>query len=149
MATSIMGTFKFTAAKKQVQLSPVQNRRAKLIQKLDEQIAIAQGMISGTAYTVNKITSFINDKGEEEITEVAKRLKNWWFMTDNGKLALTVRYGAKTLALNAKGMTAIEVADLDELVAVLTKLKAACDAGELDAAMETASAKLRAGFTTH
>ena len=50
------------------------------------------------------------------------------------------------LTLNAKGMTAIEVADLDELVAVLGKLKAACDAGELDASIEAASSKLRAGF---
>jgi hypothetical protein len=57
-----------------------------------------------------------------------------------------VRYGARVLTLNAKGMTAIEVADLDELVAVLGKLKAAVDAGELDTAIEAASSKLRAGF---
>jgi len=80
---------------------------------------------------------------------VAKRLKYWWFALENGKLALTVRYGARVLALNTKGMTAIEVADLDELVAVLGKLKAACDAGELDTAIEAASSKLREGFTTH
>ena len=148
MATSILGTLKFTTAKKQAQLSPVQNRRAKLCKKLDEQIAIAQGMISGVAYTANKITSFINEKGEEEITEVAKRLKVWWFMTDNGKLALTLKYGARQLEL-AKGKNAIEVADLEELVAVLTKLKMAVDAGEIDSAIEAASAKLRAGFKTH
>ena len=91
MATSILGTLKFTTAKKPTQLSPVQNRRNKLIQKLDEQIAIAQGLQTGTPYVANKITSFINEKGEEEITEVAKRLKYWWFALENGKLALTVR----------------------------------------------------------
>jgi hypothetical protein len=148
MATSILGTLKFTTAKKPTQLSPVQNRRNKLCKKLDEQIAIAQGLITGTPYVANKITSFINEKGEEEITEVAKRLKYWWFALENGKLALTVRYGARTLEL-AKGKSAIEVADLDELVAVLGKLKAACDAGEMDAMIEAASSKLRDGFTTH
>ena len=80
MATSILGTLKFTTAKKPTQLSPFQNRRNKLIQKLDEQIAIAQGLQTGKPYVANKITSFINDKGEEEITEVAKRLKYWWFV---------------------------------------------------------------------
>ena len=148
MATSILGTLKFTTAKKPTQLSPVQNRRNKLCKKLDEQIAIAQGLQTGTPYVANRITSFINEKGEEEITEVAKRLKYWWFALENGKLALTVRYGARTLEL-AKGKSAIEVADLDELVAVLGKLKAACDAGEMDAIIEAASAKLRDGFTTH
>ena len=148
MATSILGTLKFTTAKKPTQLSPVQNRRNKLCKKLDEQIAIAQGKLAGTIYTANKIVTFVNDKGEEEVTEVAKRLREWWFMTDNGKYALTVRYGARTLEL-AKGKSAIEVADLDELVAVLGKLKAAVDAGEMDAIIEAASAKLRDGFTTH
>jgi hypothetical protein len=146
MATSILGTLKFTTAKKPTQLSPVQNRRNKLCKKLEEQIAIAQGLQTGIPYVANKITSFINEKGEEEITEVAKRLKYWWFALENGKLALTVRYGARTLVLNSKNATAIEVADLDELVAVLGKLKAAVDAGELDTAIETASSKLRAGF---
>ena len=148
MATSILGTLKFTTAKKPTQLTPVQNRRNKLCKKLDEQIAIAQGKLGGTIYTANKIVTFVNDKGEEEVTEVAKRLREWWFMTDNGKLALTVRYGARTLEL-AKGKSAIEVADLNELVVVLGKLKAAVEAGELDAAIEAASSKLRDGFTTH
>ena len=148
MATSILSALKFTTAKKTAQLSPVKNRRAKLCKKLDEQIAITQGKLAGTIYTANKIVTFVNDKGEEEVTEVAKRLREWWFMTDNGKLALTVHYGARTLEL-AKGKSAIEVADLDELVVVLGKLKAAVQAGELDAAIEAASSKLRDGFTTH
>ena len=146
MATSILGTLKFTTAKKPTQLSPVQNRRNKLCKKLDEQIALVMGKKNGTIYTANKIVTFVNDKGEEEVTEVAKRLREWFFVTDNGKYALTVRYGARTLVLNNKNATAIEVADLDELVAVLGKLKAAVDAGELDTAIEAASLKLRAGF---
>lgn len=148
MATSILGTLKFTTAKKPAQLTPVQNRRNKLIQQLDQQIAIAQGKLNGTIYTVNKISTFVNDKGEEEVTEVAKRLREWFFMTDNGKYALTVRYGARTLELT-KGKSAIEVATLAELVTALETVKAATEAGELDAAIDAASSKLRDGFTTH
>lgn len=148
MATGILGTLKFTTAKKPAQLSPVQNRRAKLCKKLDEQIALVMGKKNGTIYTINKIVTFVNDKGEEEVTEVAKRLREWFFMTDNGKYALTVRYGARTLEL-AKGKSAIEVATLEELVTALETVKAATQAGELDVAIEAVSSKLRDGFTTH
>lgn len=148
MATSILGTFKFTTAKKTVQLSPVHSRRAKLCKKLDEQIAIAKGKQSGTAYVINKISTFVNENGDSETVTVPKRLKEWFWGIEGGKFALTVRYGARTLALNAKGMTAIEIADVDELVNVLVKLKAAVDAGELDAAIENASGSLRQGFST-
>lgn len=145
MATSILGALKFTTAKKPTQLSPVQNRRGKLSKKLDEQIAIAKGKQSGTPYVTNKLSTVVNENGEEEIVEVPKRLKEWWFATDNGKLALTVRYGARVLEL-AKGKNAVEVANLSELVATLELVKTAVEAGELDAAIEAASVKLRAGF---
>ena len=145
MATSILGALKFTTAKKPTQLSPVQNRRGKLSKKLDEQIAIAKGKQSGTPYVTNKLSTVVNENGEEEIVEVPKRLKEWWFATDNGKLALAVRYGARTLELS-KGKNAVEVANLSELVATLELVKTAVEAGELDAAIEAASVKLRAGF---
>ncbi len=146
MATSILAALKFTTAKKPTQLSPVQNRRAKLCKKLDEQMAIAKGRQSGTLYVVNKISTVVNANGEEEVVEVPKRLKEWWFATDGGKLALTVRYGARVLTLNAKGMAAIEVAGIDDLVTTLEAVKAAVVAGELDAAIDSASGSLRQGF---
>jgi hypothetical protein len=77
--------------------------------------------------------------------EVAKRVKQWWFTADNGKLALSVRYGALLLEL-AKGKYAVEVASEKELVPTLEIIKAAVLAGELDTAIDAASNKLRAGF---
>ncbi len=65
--------------------------------------------------------------------------------TDNGKLAINLRYGARMLEL-AKGKFAIEVASEKELVPTLEALKSIAAAGELDAAIETASVKLREGF---
>ena len=77
--------------------------------------------------------------------EVNTRIKQWWFTTDSGKLALSVRYGARLLEL-AKGKFAVELASEKELVPTLEIIKAAVLAGELDAAMEIASVKLRNGF---
>jgi len=64
---------------------------------------------------------------------------------DNGKIALTVRYGAKVLEL-VKNKNAIEVASASELVKTLELVKTATAAGELDDAIAAASAKLRSGF---
>ena len=147
MAT-LLSTLKLTASKKPAQLPPVQIRRNKLCKKLIEQIEMVKAAQSGTQYIVNKLRTFENEKGEQEIIEVPKRLKEWWFVTSEGKLALSVRYGARTLEL-AKGKTAIEVASMDDLVGVLETVKAAVAAGELDTAIDAASGSLRKGFTTH
>ena len=47
----------------------------------------------------------------------------------------------------AKGKSAVEVAGPQELIKTLEALKAAVEAGELDAAIDTASQSLREGFT--
>jgi len=49
--------------------------------------------------------------------------------------------------LLGKGKTAVELASAKELVATLETISAAVNAGELDAAMEAASTKLRSAFT--
>ena len=77
--------------------------------------------------------------------EAVKRVKEWFWVNETGKLNLAVRYGSKVLEL-AKGKNAIELTTGDELIAVLAKLKAAVLAGELDAQIEAASGALRAGF---
>jgi len=46
----------------------------------------------------------------------------------------------------AKGKPSVEVASGPELVKALESIKAAVEAGELDAQIETASASLRSGF---
>jgi hypothetical protein len=61
------------------------------------------------------------------------------------KLALSVRYGARLLEL-AKGKFAVEVASDKELMPTLELIKAAVLNRELDAAIDAASSKLRAGF---
>jgi hypothetical protein len=56
-----------------------------------------------------------------------------------------VRYGTKVLEL-AKGKYAVEVAAEKDLVATLDVIKAVVLAGELDAAIDAAANKLKAGF---
>ena len=141
-----MSTLKLTAAQKPTQMSPVQQRRNKLAKRLWEQIELAKAQQAGTQYTATKFRT-ITDKetGLRKQVETNKRVKAWWFVADNGKLSLSVRYGTKVLEL-ARGKHAVEVGAEKDLVGVLDVIKTAVLAGELDTAIENAANKLRDGF---
>ena len=133
-------------AKKQVRLNPQQHRRNKLAAKIDEQIKIAEAKLNGTAYQPTKRKTVINQQtGEMSSFETTKRVKEWWWTNDNGKLLLSIRYGSKLIEL-AKNKNAVEVADFSALVEALTVIKQAVLNGELDAQIDAASGALRAGF---
>ncbi len=74
-----------------------------------------------------------------------KRIKQWWFTSDTGRVCLHIRYGNRVLDL-AKGKNSVEVGTAQELVSTLETVRAAVAAGELDAQIETASAAVRARF---
>jgi hypothetical protein len=142
-----LNTLKLTAALKPQQVSPVQQRRNKLVRRIEEQIELASALLQGKHFSAVKVRN-ITDKetGLRCAVESSKRVKAWWFKQDNGKLALSVRYGAKVLEL-AKGKFAVEVAAEKELVTTLEVVKSAVEAGELDTAIENAAGKLRDGFS--
>ena len=143
MAT--LTSLKLSAAQKNNSLTGAQVRRTKMLKAIGEQIAIAKAVQAGAQPIITKLRSVTTETGERTLVETNKRVKQWWFATDNGKLAINLRYGARMLEL-AKGKFAIEVASEKELVPTLEALKSIAAAGELDAAIETASVKLREGF---
>jgi hypothetical protein len=143
---STIAGLKLVASKKSRSLSPIQQRRNKLAAKIHEQWELYTARQAGTIYAPRRLRTITNRQtGERATVEVIKRVKEWFWISESGKINLSVRYGSKTLEL-AKGKNAIELANGDELVAVLEKLKAAVVAGELDAQIEAASGALRAGF---
>ena len=78
---------------------------------------------------------------------MAKTVKAWTFIADNGKLCVHIRYGARVLEL-AKGKSAIELASSKDVVPALELIKTAVSNGELDAQIEAASTALRKGFSS-
>ena len=144
MAT--LATLKLSTAVKPTQMSVIQVRRNKLVKRLWEQMELAKAQQAGTHFAPIKFRSIADPTtGLRKQVEVAKRVKQWWFTADNGKLSLSVRYGSKILEL-AKSKYAVELASEKELVPTLEIIKAAVLAGELDSAIDAASNKLRAGF---
>jgi hypothetical protein len=138
---------KLVAIKKNRTLSPVAHRRNKLVNKLHEQIELCEAQKAGEIYAPRRLRTVTNKQTGERVTvEAVKRVKEWFWINDAGKINLAVRYGSKVLTLNSKGANAIELGSGDELIAALHALKAAALAGELDAQIEAASGALRAGF---
>ena len=143
---SALSTLKLVAARKPQQMPTIQLRRNKLSNKLWEQIQLAKSQISGQPFVVTRFRSVKDpETGLRRQVEMPKRIRAWWFVTENGKVCVSIRYGSWTLEL-AKGKPSVEVASGEELVKALTAIKAAVEAGELDAQIETASASLRSGF---
>jgi hypothetical protein len=146
MATATLAGLKLTATQKSSSINPVQHRRNKMSRRLKEQIHLAKAEVAGNQFSASKFRTIIDSEtGLRKQIEVPKRVKAWWFATDNGKTAISIRYGARVLEL-AKGKFCIEIASATELVPTLEVIKNAIEAGELDEQLESAAKKLREGF---
>ena len=138
---------KLITAKRQTAINPVQFRRNKLSQRVQEQIALAQAAVEQRIYVKQRHRSVKDEHGIRSTVATQVRVKQWWFEQEGGKLALFIRYGSKIIALSPKS-NAVECAALTDVLQALKVVKAAVEAGELDAQITAASEKLREGFTS-
>jgi len=143
---SVLSNLKLVDVKKPRNMPLIVIRRNKLSSKLWEQIQLAKSQLEGTQFVVTKFRS-VKDRetGLRKQVEVPKRIKPWWFQSDEGRVCVSVKYGSWTLEL-AKGKPSVEVASGEDLIKALESIKAAVEAGELDEQIELASAGLRSGF---
>ena len=143
---SALESLKLTTAKKPTHMPAIVIRRNKLSSKLWEQIQLAKSQMDGTPFVVTKFKS-VKDKetGLRRQVEIPKRIREWWFKNEAGKVCVSVKYGTKVIEL-AKGKHSIEVDSAQNLVKALELVKQAVEAGELDAQIESASGALKLGF---
>lgn len=144
---STLNSLKLVVSKKLQTVSPIVARRNKLCSKLDEQLNLCEAKKEGKAYSPTYIKTVVNKQtGERVIAETTKRVREWFWINESGKINLAVKYGAKTLPLNRKGANAIEITDGDELIATLKTLKVMVANGELDEAINEMSLATRKAF---
>jgi len=144
----MLANLKLVTSKREQGTNPVLHRRTKLSVKLGDQILLAEAKRDGRTYAPTRLKTAINRvTGERATFESQKLIREWWYINGAGKINLVVKYGSKPISFDAKGTkNAIEVNSGDELIAALTTIKAAVDAGELDQQIESASSALRARF---
>ena len=143
---STLNSLKLVAATKPRNMPAIVMRRNKLSSRIWEQIQLAKSQLDGTQFVVTKYKT-VKDRetGIRKQVEVPKRIKPWWFQSEEGKVCVAVKYGSWTLEL-AKGKSSVEVASAEELVKALESIKTAVEAGELDQQIDAASTGLRSGF---
>ena len=141
-----LSALKLVTSKRQQGNSPQFARRQKLSNKLDEQIQLAKAQQSGTEFSPVKIRTVKDEAtGESRKVEVPKKLKPWWWTGENGKLCITVRYGARTLEI-VEGKNAIETDSIADVITSLQVIRTAVASGELDKRIEAVTSKIKDGM---
>ena len=142
-----MSELKLVTSKKQSTSSPVVNRRLKLLAKIQEQIELCTAKKEGNSYAPKRLKIFTDkETGERKTIETVKRIKEWFWISDTGKIHLAIKYGSKTLMLNKKGANAIEVNNGDELISTLKHIAGSIENGELDEFINDVSKATRDSF---
>jgi len=142
---STIQSLKLVNQRRPTALPPLLHRRRKLDTKLWEQIQLAQAQSEGNTFSVKRFKTVRTADGVNRSIEIDKRVRPWWFVAENGKVCLNVRYGNRVLEL-AKGKSAIEVANPAELINTLELIRKAVADGELDTQIDAASGAVKAGF---
>jgi hypothetical protein len=143
MAT--LASLKLVTAKKPSNQAPIIQRRNKLCAKIFEQLALAKAQKNGETYAPTRTKTVTNADGERVQVAVPKRIKPWWFVGENGKVCISIRYGAKVIAITPKA-NAIEVNSPAALIEALETVGTAVQAGELDSQIEAVSGQIRSAF---
>lgn len=116
---------------KPIALSSAHNRRSKLIEKIEQQIRLA----NDPTYAPTKTQRTKGDDGVERLVEVPKRIKRWWHEDEDGTVMLTIRYGGRPLEL-ATGVSTIVCAGVADVVDALAGIKSAVTKGGFDTLLE-------------
>jgi hypothetical protein len=146
---STLSTLKLVVGKRYATVSPIVHRRNKLVAKLHEQIELCEAKKEGNTYAPKRLKTYTNKQtGERMTVEAVKRVKEWFWVTETGKINLAIKYGSKTLTLNKKTKAnCIELNTGDELITTLKALKAEVLNGTLDEAISEVSEATKVGFS--
>ena len=129
-----LSKFKLVAvAQKQVQ-SKAEQRRAKLIEKLEDQLAMAEALIKGENFRKYKQVWGHSEQGERIKLDREKRVRAWYWMSAAG-CYFSVFYGSRVMKLDGDN-TAITVGARDKLPEIIKAVIEAVKAGELDKSIE-------------
>lgn len=107
--------------------NPVLVRRAKLIARLEDQVALAKD----PSYAPTMQRRVKGEDGTKRLVDIPRNVRPWWRSDVTGAVVLTVRYGFKPIEFE-KGKAGIAVPSKDKLVGVIQTMIAAVRAGELD-----------------
>jgi hypothetical protein len=125
----------FVSVPKHSALSPLEVRRNRLIERLEEQKRLSSDPSYAPVVKRWKKTP----EGSKALVDHYRRIKPWWRTDDAGNVILTIKIGLRTLEFE-KGKAGIAVGAPERLEGVIDTLIAATRAGELDRFLDTSTA---------
>jgi len=129
---SDLKSLKFTTIPK-VEDSPVMNRRAKLIERLEEQ----KQLVSEPSFT-RTVQRWLDKDGEKVPVERRIKVHPWWRTDEKGSVVFFIRHGWKPIEFE-KGKAGIVVGPKEKLASVIDTLIAATRNGEMDELLRSAA----------
>lgn len=140
---STLSKLKLCATQKSSVKTVVETRRDNMMARIEEQIKIADAHAKGQKYSRTSVRNLRDETtGEQREQQVFQYPKPWWWVGEDGKVYLHVKYGARTLEL-AKGKSTIEVGATGDIASTLTKVKQAVENKELDALLASVPSPIR------
>jgi hypothetical protein len=121
----VLKSLSFTALPKS-NSDPAQLRRAKFVEKLEE-----QKLLLKDPNHVRTVQRWTKVDGQRQATTKQQAVRPWWKTDPAGQVVMSVKFGAKPIEFE-KGKAGIVVPSKDKLPAVIDTLIAAVKAGELD-----------------
>lgn len=117
---------------KTVRTNQIGSIRQKLIDRISDQIALAEAQESGQSYQRTRFRR-VQDLETGDITQVPTktRVRPWWIEDRDGSILLWIKYGNQTLEPQ-KGKTAVRLASKQDIAATLELVRTAVRAGEFD-----------------
>lgn len=117
--------------------------RRKMVTALDDQIAGAKAELAGQPFVKQRERWMPTENGGKERRAVQSALRKFWFRDAQNRVLVELKFGNKPLVI--KGKPSIMVGEMANLPEVLTLLRDAVLAGELDSELAAASDQRRRG----
>mgnify|MGYP001058500512 CR=1 FL=1 len=132
---SHLSKLSLTATSQKQPVSPVARKRLNLLRKLEIQIEAAKAELQDEVF-LEEVRKWVRgEDGERTQVTEQRAVRKWWWQHHTGAWMLTLRDGAKELAL-ADDMASIEIGEIANLVDTLETIRSAVLAGEIDPALE-------------
>lgn len=122
---SVLKSLNFVSPSEEAK-TPLERARSKLIENLNQQIALSEDR---QQFKVRRQWKIID--GEKQLIERKIPIRPWWEEKSDGQIHLRIRNGVRILELE-KGKPTIRANDLTEMRDILTKLITATKNGEID-----------------
>ncbi len=129
--TTLLSTLKVIDRPKIEAKPPILGKRLKLIDRLEEQLAMAKAMLDKTPFEAFREKSVKDPETGERKTIRKRRSVRPWYYDSNEHYYIEIKVGLKAIELE-KGKTAIDVGAKEKLPDVINTIIQAVEKGELD-----------------